>query len=43
MNELIEYDTSVLGAQCEKFIGKWIDIPDSVGWVAVNQRGTLVG
>ena len=44
MEKLIKYDGSVLGTSHKKFMEKWwINIPESVGWAAVNERGTILG
>ena len=43
MEELIKYDSSVFGTSRNNFMEKWINIPDSLGWVAVNERGTVIG
>jgi hypothetical protein len=43
VTEVIEYDASIFGTSREGFTRTWISIPGSRGWVAVNERGNLVG
>ena len=41
--KVIEYDASIFGTSREGFTRAWIAIPGSRGWVAVDDRGSLIG
>lgn len=43
VTKVIEYDASIFGTSREGFTRAWISIPGSRGWVAVNERGNLIG
>ena len=46
VTKVIEYDASIFGTSCEGFTNftrAWIAIPGSQGWVAVDDRGNLIG
>ena len=43
MEELIKYDASVFGTSRDKFLERWVNIPGSLGWAAVNDKGILFG
>ena len=41
--KLLVYDTSVYGTLRHTFVEKWINIPGSLGWAAVNKKGDVLG
>ena len=41
--KLLVYDTSVYGTPRHTFVEKWINIPGSLGWAAVNKKGDVLG
>ena len=41
--KLLTYDTSVYGTFRHTFVEKWINIPGSLGWAAVNEKGDILG
>ena len=41
--KLYQYDSSVFGAPRDVMIEKWINIPGSLGWAAVDGEGNIVG
>ena len=43
MAKLIKYDASVYGVSRERFTQAWVTIPDSRGWVAVDESGNVIG
>ena len=43
VTKVIEYDASIFGTSREGFTRAWISIPGSRGWVAINERGSLIG
>lgn len=43
MDSLCDYDTSVFGAPRHEFLKKWISIPGSLGWAAIDGNSTVVG
>ena len=40
---LCDYDSSIFGAPRHKFLEKWISIPGSLGWAAIDGNGDLLG
>ena len=42
-DKLVEYDASVFGAPRHKLLEKWINIPGSLGWGAVDESGNVLG
>ena len=42
-DKIFKYDTSVFGFPRQKFLKRWITIPDSLGWAAINVSGDIVG
>lgn len=42
-DRLFMYDTSVFGFPRYDFLQKWITIPESLGWVATNKMGDIIG
>ena len=43
LGDLIAYDASVIGTGRGKFLEKWVNIPGSLSWVAVNKDGGIIG
>ena len=43
VTKVVEYDTSIFGTSREGFTRAWITIPGSRGWVAVDERGSIIG
>ena len=41
--KLVEYDASVFGALRHKLVEKWINIPGSLGWAALDGNGNIFG
>ena len=41
--KLFEYDTSVFGVCRCDFLKQWITIPESLGWVAIKNKGDIIG
>ena len=41
--KLLKYDASVFGTSRNKLIEAWINIPGSLGWVAMDSNGEVVG
>ena len=41
--KLLVYDISVYGILRHTFVEKWINIPGSLGWAAVNKKGDVLG
>jgi hypothetical protein len=42
-NKLFEYDTSIFGAPRRILLEKYINLPGSLGWAAVNEKGAILG
>ncbi len=42
-DKLVEYDASVFGAPRRELLEKWINIPGSLGWGAVDESGNVFG
>ena len=43
IEQLLEYDRFIFGTARRKFLEKWITVPGSFGWVAVNEKKDIVG
>lgn len=43
IDKLVEYDTSVFGCKRHVLVENWIKIPGSMGWVAHDRDGKIVG
>ena len=41
--KLFEYDTSVFGAPRRILLEKYVNLPGSLGWAAVNEKGVVLG
>ena len=41
--KLFKYDTSVFGAPRQALLEKCVNIPGSLGWAAVNDKGDVLG
>ena len=41
--KLFEYDTSVFGAPRRILLEKYVNLPGSLGWAAVNEKGAVLG
>ena len=41
--KLLEYDTSVFGAPRRILLEKYVNLPGSLGWAAVNEKGVILG
>ena len=41
--KLFEYDRFVFGTARRKFLEKWVTVPGSFGWAAVNEKNDIVG
>ena len=40
---MFKYDTSVFGAPCQRLLEKYVNLPGSLGWAAVNEKGNILG
>ena len=43
LQKLFDYDTEVFGTSQQKLLEKYINIPESLGWAAVNDKGDILG
>ena len=41
--KIFKYDTSIFGAPCRRLLEKCINLPGSLGWVAVDGNGAVFG
>ena len=41
--QLLKYDSSIFGTARRRFMEKWIAIPGSFGWAAVNGKNDIIG
>jgi GNAT superfamily N-acetyltransferase len=41
--KLFEYDTSIFGAPRRILLEKYVNLPGSLGWAAVNEKGAILG
>ena len=41
--KIFEYDTSVFGAPRHTLLEKYVNLPGSLGWAAVNEKGDILG
>ena len=41
--KLFKYDTSIFGVPRQRLLEKYINIPGSLGWAAVNEKGDVLG
>ena len=43
VDKLVQYDAAVFGCLREELVKNWIKIPGSLGWVAFDENGEVVG